>query len=234
MDRLGIRTMYVAGLEAIAADPVAGNRRLAKELLPHGDRFRGWIVYSPHYATEMEDHLPAFLGDPFFVGFKLHNAIWQVPVTDPRFKPVWHWADQLRLPILLHTWDDPYNSPALLRKLAKDHPGATFILGHSGGGDRGRREAVALARACPNVYLEWGGSFCSDIPWEETLPAVGPRRVLFGTDAVVHSFFWELGRLLSLDVSDATLRPILGDNFRAILARRKAAPTSKRTQSRHR
>lgn len=221
MDRLGIRTMFVAGMEAMTAHPVEGNLRLAADLRPHGDRFRGWMVYNPNYAAELERHLPSFLSDPFFVGFKLWNDYWRAPVTDPRFKPMWRCADRLRLPILLHTWDTPYNSPVMLRKIAAAHPGASFLLGHSGGGDRGRMEAVALARACPNVYLEWCGSFCSGIPWEETLRAVGPRRVIFGTDAVVHSFFWELGRLLSLEVPDETLKPVLAGNFRAILARRK-------------
>jgi len=75
------------------------------------------------------------------------------------------------------------------------------------------------------VYLEWCGSFCSSIPWEETLRAVGPRRVVFGTDAMVHDFNWELGRLLSLEVPDGTLTAILGANMRRILAQAKHGRT---------
>ena len=77
------------------------------------------------------------------------------------------------------------------------------------------------AAANPNVYLEWCGSFCSGIPWEETITQVGSDRVVFGTDAFGHDQAWELGRFLSLDLPAQTLLPILGQNIRRILAGRK-------------
>jgi hypothetical protein len=42
-----------------------------------------------------------------------------------------------------------------------------------------------------------------------------------GTDAMAHEINWELARLLSLDVSDKVLIPILGGNMRRILAMRR-------------
>jgi predicted TIM-barrel fold metal-dependent hydrolase len=109
----------------------------------------------------------------------------------------------------------------MFKNLVKRYPHVSFLLGHSGGGDKGRREAEELAQKHPNVYLEWCGSFCSTIPWEETLGRVNPRQVVFGTDAMAHDFNWELGRLLSLDLPDRTLLPILGGNMRRILAMRR-------------
>ena len=49
---------------------------------------------------------------------------------------------------------------------------------------------------------------------------IGQDRLLFGTDAVVHNFAWELGRLLSLDLPEAMIRPALGANLSGLLARR--------------
>ena len=97
------------------------------------------------------------------------------------------------------------------------YPEAIFILGHSGGNDAGREEAEKLALENKNVFLEWCGSFCSRRRWEDTIQKVGNHRIVFGTDAVYHSIDWELGRLLSLDVEDDVLKPILGANMRAIL-----------------
>jgi hypothetical protein len=125
------------------------------------------------------------------------------------------------LAILLHTWDGPYSQPGMLQDIVKRFPEAVFLLGHSGGGETGRLEAEELAVANPNVYLEWCGSFCCSKPFEETLRRVSPRQVVFGTDAAPHSPAWELGRLLSLDLPDETLIPILGANMRKILDGRR-------------
>jgi hypothetical protein len=38
---------------------------------------------------------------------------------------------------------------------------------------------------------------------------------------MAHDFDWELGRLLSLDVPDSKLIPILGQNMQRVLARRQ-------------
>lgn len=221
MDRVGIRTAIISGIEALFSDPVEGNFALEKSLRPHGDRFRGYVAFNPFYAEELKTQMDHFFSLPFFVGFKLLCDYWRVPVTDPRFETVWDHAHRHRLPILLHTWDGSYSQPGMLKDIAKRFPGAFFLLGHSGGGETGRREAEELAVSNPNVYLEWCGSFTCFKPFEETLRRVGHQQVVFGTDAAPHSPAWELGRLLSLDVTDDTLIPILGANMRKILDSRE-------------
>jgi len=221
MDRTGIRTAIVSGLEALFSDPVAGNFSLEEALGSYKDRFLGYVVFNPWYAADLEASLDAFFSGSFFVGFKILCDYWRVPVTDPRFETVWAYAHRHHLPILLHTWEGPYNQPGMLKDIVKNFPDATFLLGHSGGGDEGRREAEELAIANPNVYLEWCGSFCSDTPFEETIRRVGSQQIIFGTDVIPHSPAWEIGRLLSLDVPDETLLPILGANMRKILQGRR-------------
>jgi predicted TIM-barrel fold metal-dependent hydrolase len=113
----------------------------------------------------------------------------------------------------------------MLNDIAPRYPNAIFILGHSGNGDR--PDAEKLAQENLNVYLEWCGSFVNPTDWCETLERLGNRRLVYGSDGVSwenqwgHSPAWEMGRLLSLDVSDEILLPILGDNMRSILARRR-------------
>ncbi len=71
------------------------------------------------------------------------------------------------------------------------------------------------------MCLEWCGTFCGNAPWEKTIREVGNDRLVFGSDAMGHDWAWELGRLLSLEVEEEVLRPILGANMRAILARKR-------------
>jgi len=221
LDRVGIETLIVSVLDALFTDPLAGNRKLEQLAGGCGDRIHGYFVFNPFYEQELLPALEEFFARPFFVGLKTLCDYWGVPVTDPRFRRAYQYAHDRRLPILLHTWDGNLDSPAMLAPVVKEYPDATFLLGHSGGGDRGRREAEELARAHPNVVLEFCGSFCSRIPWEETIPRVPPGQIVFGTDGAQHDFAWELGRFLSIDLPPETLVPILGQNMRRILARRR-------------
>ncbi len=227
MDRCGIKTLVVSGLHALFNDPLAGNDLLAETLKHHGERFRGWIVLNPFQADRLTPHIDRWLANPFFVGIKIHPDGWRLPVTDPRYEYVWRTANTHRLPILIHTWDTENNSPAMFREICPKYPHAAFIFAHSGGGDRGRREAEEIVANNANVWLEWCGSFCSTIRWEETLPKIGEDRLLFGTDAIVHDFAWELGRLLSLDLPEEMIRPALNENWNALLARRNT-PTPRK------
>lgn len=230
MDRLGEQTMIVSGLDALFSHPVEGNRLLESEAARAGGRIRGYLSFNPTYADELVPLFDDFFSRPFFVGFKALCDYWNIPVTDPRFEPMLRYADRHRLPILYHTWSGSCDTPAMFDKLAARYPRAFFIMGHSGGVDAGREQAEDLAAAHPNVILEWCGSFCSRLPWERTLARLGNRRVVFGTDAMLHDPVWELGSLLSLDVPEETVAPILGENMLRILdarrgARRSAPPT---------
>jgi len=218
MDRYGIQTLIVSCQDALFSDPVAGNRLLEEHAGRHGDRFKGYLGFNPFYDRELVPLFDDFFSRPFFVGFKVLADYWQVPMNDLRFEPVWKYAHEHRLPILLHTWDTAYSSPRLLKDIVKQCPDAFFLLGHSGGGDVGRLEAMELASASPNVYLEWCGSFCSRITWEETLSRVSHEKAVFGTDGIFHSFDWELARFLSLNISEEKMLPILGQNMRRILS----------------
>ena len=219
MDALGMRTVVVSGFQAILGEPVAGNDLLEKVLRSHADRFKGYLGFNPFYAAALISNFDRYFSKPFFVGFKTLCGYWGVKTNDPRFKPMWAYANRHRLPILNHTWGK--DDIRLLGDVVKKYPQAHFLLGHSGGTDDGREEAEILAQKNPNVYLEWCGSFCTPASWEKTLQRVSPRQVVFGTDAMAHDIYWELGRLLSLDVPDNILIPILGQNMRLILATRR-------------
>ncbi|NLB56439.1 MAG: amidohydrolase family protein, partial [Lentisphaerae bacterium] len=184
---------------------------------PHGPSYKGYVTFNSIYGNELVKHLDRWFAGDFFVGFKTLNSYWKVPITDSGFKPMWEYAAEHRLPVLMHTWNGDYNSPKMLKDLVVDYPDDSYIFGHSGGGDAGRREVVELAQGNSNVYLEWCGSFCSSILWEDTLKEVDVSQVVFGSDAAMHSLAWELGRLLSVDVPDSVIQPILGGNMRRIL-----------------
>jgi len=227
MDSMGIRSMIIAEISIYDPDLTIGKSYLEKSLEPYGSRFHSY--FCGLFVKSMEpDKLIPRLDDlfsrSFYVGFKMLNSYWEIPVTDPSFVPIWEYADAHRLPILLHTWNDEFDAPKMLTDIAPRYPNAIFILAHSGHTLRSDAEQLALNN--PNVYLEWCGSFMNTTDWRETLDRLGNRRIVYGTDFISwddiwgHDPVWEMGRLLSLDVPDETLVPILGENMNNILAMR--------------
>jgi len=221
MDSLGMNLMVISGLHALLGDPVFGNDFLAKKLRGHSSHFAAYVAFNPFYADELVGKFDSYFKNPLFLGFKTLCSYWNVPITDKRFEPMWRYANRHCLPMLMHSWAANLDSPVMIDNLAKRYPNVSFLVGHSGGTCEGREEAEQMGKKHPNVYLEWCGSFCNTRSWLDTLDKVGPRKVVFGTDAMCHGIDWELGRLLSLDVPDRVIRPILGENMRRILAQRR-------------
>ncbi len=221
MDRLGIDRLILSPESALFGENLANNRHAEQALKGFYKRVSGYLVFNPLYGEEMKPRLDEFFGRKFFVGFKLLPAYWKIPVTDSGYIPVWEYANRFRLPILIHTWEGSTCSPAMLTDIVKRFPDAFYLLGHSGGGTKGRLEAEALAQSSANVYLEFCGSFTTPRPFEQSLRIAGSDRVIFGTDASAHDPAWELGRYLSLPLPDSELIPGLAANIKRILAARK-------------
>jgi predicted TIM-barrel fold metal-dependent hydrolase len=219
MKRCGIGKTMVSVINALFGEAVEGNLLAEKHLSKHQDIFSGYLSFNPLYGKELNAELDNFFSRGFFIGFKILPVYWKIPVTDSGYEPVWKYADKYRMPILIHTWDDSYDSPAMLKDIVKKYSNAVFLLGHSGGGTRGRIEAEELALANQNVFLEFCGSFCTQRPFEDSMKTVGADRIVFGSDTVGHDLAWELGRYLSMPVPDKQLIPGLGENFDKILKR---------------
>lgn len=209
-----LRYFVFSHLRALMGHPLEGNRITEQQVLAAKDpRLLAYFVYNPRYAEALRPYLARVPRSRVFIGFKVLCSYWKVRVDDAGFDPMWEVADEFRLPVLIHTWEDPYDRPSMLEPIAHRFPNARLLLAHCGGTDNGRAEAERLARNHPHAYLEWCGSFFSHKPWTDTLCEVGSHKLLFGTDGVLHNHDWELARLLSAPLEDEDFRRILHDNF---------------------
>lgn len=216
MDRCGVTKTIIVPEGGLFGDPPADCAAAETLLAAYRERFAGYLPFNPWYAAELVPALDGFFERGFYLGFKILASYWRRPVTDGQYRPAWAYADRHEKPILLHTWKGMYDSPEMLEAIVPAHPGAKFLLGHSGGGGR-RAAAIALARGNPNVYLEFCGSFTTPEDWTDTIAQAGRDRVVFGSDTGAHDLAWELGRFLSIPLPDAILKPALGENFISLL-----------------
>lgn len=221
MRRFGISRIISTPEPALFGDPIEGCIIVTDKVSHGGSKFKGYLPMNPHYSDVITDKvINKFMNGNYFIGFKIIPEYWRVNIGDPVYNIAWEYANKHHLPILIHTWEGIDGTPKMIEPIAEKYPDAIFILGHSGGGTVGHEEAVHATNKYKNIYLEFCGTFTAKQRWEQTLTRVDKNKVLFGTDTYPHDIAWELGRLLSMDIDDDTLRLILGKNIERVLSMR--------------
>ena len=95
--------------------------------------------------------------------------------------PIFEAARSLKIPVLIHTGEQPYALPATVDFVAGEFPDVDIIIAHLGTqGSVYTLEATLVAEHHPNVYLETSFSQCHMLI--ESVHTLGPRRVLFGSN----------------------------------------------------
>ena len=89
-------------------------------------------------------------------------------------------ANSLNVPVMVHTGlGIPFALPSMVIPAARKFPNLKIILAHAGF-DIATGEAVAVASAFKNIYLECSWCIGGDIVW--AMNELGADRVMFGTD----------------------------------------------------
>jgi predicted TIM-barrel fold metal-dependent hydrolase len=133
-----------------------------------------------------------------FKGVKLLPVNRCYHLSDPACRPFFERANELGAPITVHygVTVDPrgdlrYADPIDLSPVARDFPDVTFVVAHFGAGylDQVLRVAYQCGNVCvdssgTNNWMDYQVHFCSlQHVFERAVGALGPERVMFGTDA---------------------------------------------------
>lgn len=133
-----------------------------------------------------------------FRGVKLLPVNRCFRLSDPACRPFFEKAAELRTPLIVHygVSVDPgadlrYADPIDLSPVARDFPEVPFVIAHFGAG--WLDSVLRLAYQCKNVCVDSSGTnnwLDYHVPkmslaevFERCLTAMGPERVLFGTDS---------------------------------------------------
>ena len=95
--------------------------------------------------------------------------------------------------------------PSLCMMPARKFPDLTIVVAHCGGGIF-LHEAILAALFCPNIVLELSSLMPHQVL--EVLAQVPPERLMAGSD-LPENTGTEMGKILTLDVSDECKRAIL-------------------------
>ena len=119
-------------------------------------------------------------------GLKVHPEMQRLFPDEPDMLPVYAECERLGLVVIFHAGRSGIE-PTFMRKYAlirryagavRAFPRVQFVMGHAGARDVA--DAMELARACPNVWLEITGQGVTQL--DRIITQVGSERLLFGSD----------------------------------------------------
>lgn len=187
----------------------------------HGDRLGAMLWINPHdpdWAADVDRAV-----ENGFYGVKIHPVLDHYAVTRAALDDVFACARAHGWPILTHTDVDGTSMAALCYEpLIRAYPDVVLILAHL------RLGAIPLAKRYDNVYLDT--TYMDPITVEVGVDALGPSKILFGSDAaegfeVGHppgrvrprrSYADLIAGLCGRGIPDAALEQILYQNARAL------------------
>src|SRR5262249_54520686 len=221
-DRIGVERVCLFMGFPFLMDPTAQqlreqNDQVLQALAHYHDPAFGFVYTSGQHPDEGGRGTDGCIKQGPMVGGKLGVA---PRAADKELDPIIARAAELKAPILQHTWfkangNFPGESTPLdLVELAKRHPKATLICGHSGGD---WQLGIRAIRASTYLYTETGGSDPTSRFAEMAVKELGAERVLYGSDAGGRSFASQLAKVQGADVPDDAKKKILGENLKRLL-----------------
>lgn len=101
MDRVGIEKVFVSHQAAMSTEVVYGNNKVLAGMARYPDRILGYAACYPVNDTLGIEEIRRCVESGMH-GIKLHSYT-GIPYTSEKYKSVWEYADQRKLPVLLHT-----------------------------------------------------------------------------------------------------------------------------------
>ena len=192
-------------VERLAAADVA--KAMVVSVMPDSQYMRDFIraanghVHALCNVDPRDPGAPALLEREMAAGFrgvKLYPVNRTYRLSDPACRPFFERADELGANLIIHygvtvdpTGDLGYANPIDLSPVARDFPSLHFVIAHFGAG--WLDDVLRLAYQCKNVCVDTSGTnnwmdyyvpkmTLADV-FERALMALGPERILFGTDS---------------------------------------------------
>jgi len=158
---------------------------------------------------------------------KLHCSVGDYQPDDPRLDPVWEYAAEIALPVVLHAGHaaDGHTEEAELRpvaEVARRHPEARVIIAHCG--HNAAEAALRLVAAHPGVHADLTPVIHHPVAAPPAQLAALAGKLLFGSDAPNTGLTAArlLGRLAHPDVPGKARTAITGGTARRLLSEVRA------------
>jgi predicted TIM-barrel fold metal-dependent hydrolase len=246
LDNAGINAGAIFALWSPATTGIATHEYVAEQVAADPQRLFGfaslrvdrWNQDGGEQLRMMEEAIEQY----GMVGIKLAHGHQQIRLDDRRFYGIYEVAARQGTPVYLHTGtspnpgtrtEPPYCDPAYLEEAIRLHPGAVFILGHSGYDSFNQAltytdSAIDLAARYPNVYLEPGAlgaerAEAVRLDYLERVKTAGViEKLIYGSDGPQFPGYLKshleafIAGMVEAGYSADDMRLILADNFKRV------------------
>jgi predicted TIM-barrel fold metal-dependent hydrolase len=218
-----LRVMDAAGVDRTCINnPFHGDARRGNDLVAgyvarYPDRFIGVGYVTPRYPQEALLELARCFDELGMRFLKIYPDYLGRPVDDPAYLPIFEWANSRGIVIMSHSFfhegsDNTLTAPNRFVPLADRFPRVRWVLGHAGNARAGQVQSVEAAKACPNIFLESCTSMGEHGTIEFLVEGAGDDRVLYGSDMPLMDARFQVGRIVTADISNESKRKVLGLN----------------------
>ena len=171
------------------------------------------LVYpNPYDGEKAVEEIYDYVQNKGFKGIKCnplrHAYVADSEVMDPIMKA----AEDLNIPVFMHSGHAPYSLPWSIGLLAERYPKVNLVMIHMGHGHGVYIDAaLKMAKRYPNIYLEMSGMpMPSKI--KEAYETIGHDRIMFGTDAPFHPAAVEAQKVLSSGLNEKAMEDVFYNN----------------------
>lgn len=224
-----VKAMDEAGIEFIVSAPCedlfdGSSRRIqiTEAMKKYPKRIRGYYSVNPLLGIDVEEIERAFRENPGYAGLKLLPDYHRTNLNSEVYEPVLAFANKKKMLVLSHTWGismngESCNSADKIVDILEKYPDITFLMGHSIQGQTD--EAIEIANTFPNAYLDLCDTSRLNGMVEKMVNRAGSEKVVFGTDAPMQGFYFQMGAVMGARISEKDKRNILRENALRILGR---------------
>lgn len=214
MDKSGVDSCVVMPMQT-DPDSVSAHNRIAKFCRDYPGRAYGMASINPTiYGIEKTlGEIERCVRELGFVAIKINPVVWGVYLTSSLGEAMIKKAQELQVPVMVHTGGGAFADPGFIGVAASRHPEVTFIMAHMGGGLWEAMEASAVAQEHQNIVLDMSANSIRGI--KTVVEEVGADRCLFATDSpwLTETFLFITRQISAkLGLSSEEERQILGKN----------------------
>lgn len=182
----------------------------------HPNRLIGAAWVNP-MEKEAVSQIRAAARDYGFKAVKLHPLSQSYLPNDECVFPVAELAEELDIPLMIHTGHPPFSLPWSVAQLADLYPRVKMVMIHMGHGNGMYvQSAIDMAKKYPNLYLETSG-MPMHTKIKEAYEQVGSDRIMWGLDAPFHHPTVEMQRTIVSGLTDAQLEDVFYNNAKKLL-----------------
>lgn len=182
-------------------------------------KIAGYCLVNPNFPDQAVGEI-ARCREQGLIGVKLAASR---RADDALLDPVVQEAQVHGMPVLQHVWQhrrrdwpgQEASDAAELAVLARRHPEARFILAHLGGGGDWYH-SLRVVRHVSNIWVDLSGSGVDVDMIHAALDAVGPERLLWGTDLTLDAGWGKLRYLRALELPRSAIDAITHRNALAL------------------